>query len=79
MQKTFYGLQSAYDAFASLAARLQSPLLLLIRLYWGWQFGSSHPGTCQFVFCDGSVQSLKYGMSPNVFHGQWSSPSLSGT
>ena len=28
----------AYDGFASMMARLQSPLLLAIRLYWGWQF-----------------------------------------
>jgi putative oxidoreductase len=28
----------AYDGFASLMDRLQSPLLLAIRLYWGWQF-----------------------------------------
>ncbi|HZB87534.1 MAG TPA: DoxX family protein [Terracidiphilus sp.] len=26
-----------YDRVCSLLARLQSPLLLLIRLYWGWQ------------------------------------------
>jgi putative oxidoreductase len=28
----------AYDGFASMMDRLQSPLLLAIRLYWGWQF-----------------------------------------
>jgi len=28
----------AYDRFASIMARLQNPLLLAIRLYWGWQF-----------------------------------------
>ena len=27
-----------YTAFASIMTRLQSPLLLAIRLYWGWQF-----------------------------------------
>jgi len=27
-----------YEGFASIMARLQSPLLLAIRLYWGWQF-----------------------------------------
>jgi putative oxidoreductase len=30
--------RKAYDAFASIMTRLQSPLLLAIRLYWGWQF-----------------------------------------
>ena len=29
---------SAYSWFVKAANRLQSPLLLLIRLYWGWQF-----------------------------------------
>lgn len=27
-----------YARFAALASRMQSPLLLCIRLYWGWQF-----------------------------------------
>jgi putative oxidoreductase len=31
-------VKSAYDGFVSLASRMQSPLLLAIRLYWGWQF-----------------------------------------
>jgi putative oxidoreductase len=31
-------LKNAYLGFAGVAARLQSPLLLAIRLYWGWQF-----------------------------------------
>ncbi len=31
-------LNAAYDRFQRLAAGLQSPLLLVIRLYWGWQF-----------------------------------------
>jgi len=30
--------KTAYGRFASLLNRLQSPLLLAIRLYWGWQF-----------------------------------------
>jgi putative oxidoreductase len=30
--------KSAYGGFASLLNRLQSPLLLAIRIYWGWQF-----------------------------------------
>jgi putative oxidoreductase len=28
----------AYEWFSKIAASLQSPLLLAIRLYWGWQF-----------------------------------------
>lgn len=28
----------AYDSFASALSRLESPLLLVIRLYWGFQF-----------------------------------------
>ncbi len=31
-------VKNAYDSFVSLLNRLQSPLLLAIRLYWGWQF-----------------------------------------
>lgn len=27
-----------YTRFAALASRMQSPLLLFVRLYWGWQF-----------------------------------------
>ena len=30
--------KNAYDRFAAVAASLQNPLLLAIRLYWGWQF-----------------------------------------
>lgn len=30
--------KNAYEKFASFTSRLQSPLLLAIRLYWGWQF-----------------------------------------
>jgi putative oxidoreductase len=31
-------LRVAYGRFASIVGGLQSPLLLAIRLYWGWQF-----------------------------------------
>jgi putative oxidoreductase len=31
-------LKNAYLGFAAVAGRLQNPLLLAIRLYWGWQF-----------------------------------------
>jgi putative oxidoreductase len=30
-----------YAQFSRLASYLQSPLLLLVRLYWGWQFAQS--------------------------------------
>ncbi len=29
---------NAYRIFVNIANRLQSPFLLLVRLYWGWQF-----------------------------------------
>ena len=30
--------RKAYDSFASIVSRLENPLLLAIRLYWGYQF-----------------------------------------
>jgi putative oxidoreductase len=30
-----------YTRFAALASHLQSPLLLAVRLYWGWQFAQT--------------------------------------
>jgi putative oxidoreductase len=36
--KLIADLKNAYLGFAAVAGRLQSPLLLAIRLYWGWQF-----------------------------------------
>ncbi len=38
MANLVHRAKSAYDGFASATNRLQSVLLLLIRLYWGWQF-----------------------------------------
>jgi putative oxidoreductase len=38
MKNIFNFIKTAYDSFASLASRAQNPLLLAIRLYWGWQF-----------------------------------------
>ncbi|HEY3627667.1 MAG TPA: DoxX family protein [Terracidiphilus sp.] len=33
-------LAAAYEAFCALLASLRNPLLLAIRLYWGWQFAT---------------------------------------
>jgi putative oxidoreductase len=38
MSKLVTQIRSAYEKCASIAGRFTSPLLLLIRLYWGWQF-----------------------------------------
>jgi prepilin-type N-terminal cleavage/methylation domain-containing protein/prepilin-type processing-associated H-X9-DG protein len=35
--------------------------------YYSEQFGSSHPGGAQFVFADGSVRLISYGVSLQVF------------
>jgi putative oxidoreductase len=37
-QNLFQRLRPAYGKYTSAADCLQSPLLLAIRLYWGWQF-----------------------------------------
>lgn len=34
-------LRAAYNAFQRGSAALQSPFLLLVRLYWGWQFAQT--------------------------------------
>ena len=34
-------LRSLLDSFDGLAARLQSPLLFLLRAYWGWSFAQT--------------------------------------
>ena len=38
MLKIVEAVKAAYQWFVSLTNYAQSPLLLLIRLYWGWQF-----------------------------------------
>ena len=38
MQKHVDQFCSAYEGCVSVLNRLQDPLLLAIRLYWGWQF-----------------------------------------
>jgi putative oxidoreductase len=35
------GLFELYARFSALASYLQSPFLLVVRLYWGWQFAQS--------------------------------------
>ena len=32
-----------------------------------FEFGSSHPGVCQFVLCDGSVQAIAFTIDPAAF------------
>ncbi len=34
-------LRSGYELLIAAASRLQSPLLLAVRLYWGWQFAQT--------------------------------------
>ncbi len=41
MEKIVEFVKSAYARFVSLAGAGQDPLLLLIRLYWGWQFAQT--------------------------------------
>ena len=36
-----YHISHAFTWFRGIAASLQSPFLLLVRLYWGWQFAQS--------------------------------------
>lgn len=38
MNKLISFVRTAHDRFVSVCNFMQSPLLLLIRLYWGWQF-----------------------------------------
>jgi putative oxidoreductase len=42
-------LSSAYDRYSQSLDRVQSPLLLLIRLYWGWQFAQTGWGKLQHL------------------------------
>jgi putative oxidoreductase len=41
MHKLVDRVKASCSRFAALANRAQSPLLLLIRLYWGWQFAQT--------------------------------------
>lgn len=38
MKSLYSHVTRAYEMFRALASRAQSPFLLLVRLYWGWQF-----------------------------------------
>ena len=40
MSKIFDTFRDLHGRFASIASYARSPLLLLIRLYWGWQFAT---------------------------------------
>lgn len=42
-------LSQCYRVFRSGTASLQSPLLLLVRLYWGWQFAQTGWGKLQHI------------------------------
>jgi hypothetical protein len=56
-----------WGAFAP-APDWQGPFATFATLIPGdYQFGSSHPGVVQFVFCDGSLQGIHYSIDPTVF------------
>ena len=40
-------VSNAYAMFSRLSSKLQSPFLLAVRLYWGWQFAQSGWGNLQ--------------------------------
>jgi putative oxidoreductase len=40
---------SAYEAFVKVASSFQSPFLLAVRLYWGWQFAQTGWGKLQHL------------------------------
>ncbi|MFZ0519027.1 MAG: DoxX family protein [Acidobacteriaceae bacterium] len=42
-------LASLYTRFSALASYLQSPFLLAVRLYWGWQFAQSGWGRLHHI------------------------------
>jgi putative oxidoreductase len=45
--KLIYRLAAWYAAFCKIAEKLCSPLLLAVRLYWGWQFAQTGWGKLQ--------------------------------
>ncbi len=52
--------------FASRAAGTRNPLALSPTERFRTQFGSHHPGVCQFSFGDGSVRAIPVTISPSV-------------
>jgi putative oxidoreductase len=42
-------IKAAYSAFQRGSAALQSPFLLLVRLYWGWQFAQTGWGKLRHI------------------------------
>jgi putative oxidoreductase len=44
MQKIVDLIKTAYSSFVRLANGAQSPVLLLVRLFWGWQFAETGLG-----------------------------------
>jgi len=49
MTRLFAFFSSVYDLYSRAFNRLQSPFLLLIRLYWGWQFAQTGWGKLQHL------------------------------
>jgi DoxX len=41
MRKATVLIQKLYDGFVNSMSNLQSPLLLVVRLYWGWQISQN--------------------------------------
>jgi|SRR5450631_146675 len=39
--RIFTGASACYSSFSRIASRARSPFLLLVRLYWGWQFAQT--------------------------------------
>jgi hypothetical protein len=49
MTRTFEIISSAVARFSKIASHLQSPFLLAVRLYWGWEATTPDAGTRPFV------------------------------
>jgi prepilin-type N-terminal cleavage/methylation domain-containing protein/prepilin-type processing-associated H-X9-DG protein len=53
-------------SFASRAAGVRNPLAFAPTERFRTQFGSYHPGVCQFAFGDGSVRVISVSISPSI-------------